>query len=156
MGKKQDAARLAAEKIASLEAYAAELGSYNAGIEAQLEEERRLRARDSADLETYRAAARKRQQIEAEAQRRAERELERKRLEALGEGVIDLKTVKHDIGFDYDADGVGGTVTVTLYASAAEAKILNAFATRDLKDVSFAGSIRDAVAALWPRGIGIV
>lgn len=86
------------------------------------------------ELNRFREEERRQKSIADRKAREAEREAERKRLEDLAAGVVDLSKIKHDLGFDYDADTEGGTVTVTLHANAREAKILNSYATKDRTD----------------------
>lgn len=125
-----------------------------ADLEARLSEAEGEKAAASRDLRVARAElngfkterARQRR-IAEDAEREAERAAERKRRDDLSNGIVDLSKIKHDLGFDYDADVEGGTVTITLHASATEAKILNAYATRDRREPQHT-SIQDAVNAI--------
>ena len=116
----------AAERIAELEQQLDNAHDLNANL---AREHRAVRA----DLNRYRTEEDRQRRIAEHKKRDEERAAERDRLHALGEGVVDLSKIKHDLGFDYDHDTKGGTVTITLHANATEAKILNAYATRDRK-----------------------
>ena len=130
MGQKQTKA----QRIAKLEKQLA--GAHDEIMkwdEIQSRTARDLRA-TRADLNRYREQERHEKFLADRKKRDAEREAERKRLDDLANGIIDLSKIKHDLGFDYDHDTDGGTVTITLHASHREAKILNAYATQDRRD----------------------
>lgn len=131
MGQKQkDAAR-----IAELEAQLA-----LADEEIRQWDERQARtARDlrttRADLNAYKAEEDRQRRIAERKKREEDRAAERARLDDLSNGIVDLnKIATTEMSFDYDAETEGGTVTITLHASEREAKILNAYATRDRRD----------------------
>lgn len=149
----------AADTIAELERQLAATRKENAKWEACYDEvnkerveERRARLDDAQELDRLRRAQKAREADESRRQREAEREAERKRLDDLSNGVVDLSKIKHDLGFDYDHDVNGGTVTITLHASSREAKILNAYATRDRRQAPTAQSILDEMRLRYIGG----
>lgn len=108
-----------------------------AELETQLtlaEEARRISedVARSADAEVRRYKSEERRQEAIAAKKRSDeaREAERKRLDDLSHGIVDLGKISHDVGFDYDEGDNGGTVTITLRAKAGEVRALNAYVTR--------------------------
>ncbi len=90
-----------------------------------------------ADLNAYKAEENRQRRIAEHKKREEDRAAERARLGDLSNGIVDLnKIATTEMSFDYDAETEGGTVTITLHASEREAKILNAYATRDRRDTA--------------------
>lgn len=111
-----------------------------------------------ADLNAYRAEESRQKALAARAKREAEREAEYKRRDDLSNGIVDLSKIRHDLGFDYDHDAGGGTVTITLHANATEAKILNAYATRDrvTSGARAAGAVFDELNRITEKWLGSI
>ncbi|WP_336633436.1 MULTISPECIES: hypothetical protein [unclassified Microbacterium] len=121
------------QRIADLEARLAEAeGEKAAASLVQQGVLRDLRVA-RAELDGFKTERNRQRRIAEHHAREAEREAERKRRDDLSNGIVDLSKIKHDVGFDFDHDAEGGTVTITLHASATEAKILAAYATERTK-----------------------
>lgn len=153
MGQKQTTAA----RIAELEKQLASAQKDNAAWEECYNESQADYRTARAEVNRYKTEEDRQRRIAEHKKRDEERAAERDRLHALGEGVVDLSKIKHDLGFDYDHDTKGGTVTITLHANATEAKILNAYATRDRKasipPEQSASTLTDAINRIYRESV---